>query len=191
MPPARWWRSTGPTGRPRVSTSGEARWNVVVWLDHRAIAEAQECTATGHRVLDFVGGTMSPEMEIPKLMWLKRRLPERWPQYGRILDLADFLTWRASGSNARSCCTVTCKWTYLAHETPGWQADFLAQVGLDDLLERAALPGSASPIGAALGPLSPEAAEGARADHGLPGRLRSDRRPCRRARRARPGAGTG
>jgi FGGY-family pentulose kinase len=142
-----------------VSTSGEAQWNVVVWLDHRAIAQAQECTATRHRVLDFVGGTMSPEMEIPKLMWLKRRLPERWAQYGRILDLADFLTWRASGSNARSCCTVACKWTYLAHETPGWQAEFLAEVGLEDLLERAALPGSASPIGAALGPLSPDAAE--------------------------------
>jgi FGGY-family pentulose kinase len=143
-----------------IGASGEARWNVVVWLDHRAIAEAQECTATAHRVLDFVGGTMSPEMEIPKLMWLKRHLPARWPQYGRILDLADFLTWRACGSNARSCCTVTCKWTYLAHETPGWQADFLRTVGLEDLLERAALPGAASPIGAALGPLSPAAAEG-------------------------------
>jgi FGGY-family pentulose kinase len=141
-----------------VSTGGQDRWNVVVWLDHRAIAEAEECTATGHRVLDSVGGTMSPEMEIPKLMWLKRHLTERWAQYGRILDLADFLTWRASGSNARSCCTVTCKWTYLTHETPGWQADFLARVGLEDLLERAALPGVASPIGAALGTLTPAAA---------------------------------
>ena len=28
----------------------------------------------------------------------------------------DFLTWRATGSLARSSCTVTCKWTYLAHE---------------------------------------------------------------------------
>jgi FGGY-family pentulose kinase len=108
-------------GRPAsVSTGGEDRWNTVVWLDHRAIAEAEACTATGHKVLDFVGGTMSPEMEIPKLMWLKRHLPEQWRRYGRILDLADFLTWRAAGSNARSCCTVTCKWTYLAHETPGW-----------------------------------------------------------------------
>jgi len=142
-----------------VSASGEDRWNILVWLDHRAVAEAEECTATGHRVLDFVGGTMSPEMEIPKLMWLKRHLPAQWQRYGRILDLADFLTWRASGSNARSCCTVTCKWTYLAHETPGWQADFLAQVGLADLRERAALPGTASPIGAPLGRLLPKAAE--------------------------------
>jgi FGGY-family pentulose kinase len=150
----------GRDDRPAsVSTTGEDNWNVVVWLDHRAIAEAEECTASGHPVLDFVGGVMSPEMEIPKLMWLKRHLPRQWARYGRILDLADFLTWRASGSNARSCCTVTCKWTYLAHERPGWRPDFLRIVGLDDLMERGALPERASPIGERLGPLTPQAAE--------------------------------
>jgi FGGY-family pentulose kinase len=141
-----------------VSASGEDRWNIVVWLDHRAIAEAEECTATRHAVLDYVGGTMSPEMEIPKLMWLKRHRPELWARFGRILDLADFLTWRASGANQRSCCTLTCKWTYLAHETPGWQGDFLHRVGLEDLLRRAALPRQASVIGTPLGALSEQAA---------------------------------
>jgi FGGY-family pentulose kinase len=141
-----------------VSTTGADRWNVVVWLDHRALAEAEECSATGHPVLNFVGGRMSPEMEIPKLMWLKRHLSAQWQRYGRLLDLADWLTFRASGSNARSVCTVTCKWTYLAHERPGWQADFLSLVGLDDLLRRAALPPAASAIATPLGPLTPAAA---------------------------------
>ncbi|HZF33096.1 MAG TPA: FGGY family carbohydrate kinase, partial [Candidatus Angelobacter sp.] len=80
-----------------VSVTGDDRWNVIVWLDHRAAAEAAEATATQHRVLDHVGGVMSPEMEIPKLMWLKRQQPEQWRRYGRILDLADYLVWRASG----------------------------------------------------------------------------------------------
>lgn len=141
-----------------VSTTGEDRWNVVVWLDHRAIAEAEACDRTAHRVLDSLGGTMSPEMEIPKLMWLKRHLPGAWPRYGRLLDLTDFLTFRACGANARSCCTLTCKWTYLAHEAPGWQADFLARVGLDDLAERTRVPAAASPIAAPLGRLTAEAA---------------------------------
>jgi len=96
-----------------ISTTGEDCWNTIVWMDHRAIAEAEECTQSGHVVLNSVGGVMSPEMEIPKLMWLKRHLPDQWRRYGRLLDLADFLTFRASGSNERSCCTVTCKWTYL------------------------------------------------------------------------------
>jgi FGGY-family pentulose kinase len=133
-----------------VSTTGEDRWNTIVWMDHRAIAEAEECTATGHKVLASVGDTMSPEMAIPKLMWLKRHLPEQWRRYGRLLDLADFLTFRASGSNRRSCCTVTCKWTYLAHESPGWQADFLERMGLADLRERGKLPAEAAAVGAPL-----------------------------------------
>jgi FGGY-family pentulose kinase len=141
-----------------VSVTGEDRWNVVVWLDHRAVAEAEEVTATGHRVLDYIGGVMSPEMETPKLMWLKRNRPAQWRRYGRLLDLADFLVWRANGVDARSECTVTCKWTYLAHERPGWQADFFRKVGLQDLKQRASLPDRALPIGHPVGPLSAAAA---------------------------------
>lgn len=141
-----------------VTTTGEARWDTIVWLDHRALAEAEECTATGHRVLDFIGGVMSPEMEVPKLMWLKRHLPESWAAAGHFFDLADFLTWKASGSTARSNCTLTCKWTYLSHETPGWQRDFLKTVGIGDMPERGRLPERASPIGSDLGALTPAAA---------------------------------
>ena len=157
-----------------VSTTGEDRWNTIVWMDHRAIAEAEACTATGHKVLASVGNTMSPEMEIPKLMWLKRHLPEHWPRYARILDLADFLTFKASSANDRSCCTVTCKWTYLAHEQPGWQADFLNQMGLNDLMERASLPPLATAIGAPLGKLTEQAAADLGLHHQLRGRLRPD-----------------
>jgi FGGY-family pentulose kinase len=101
---------------------------------------------------------MSPEMASPKLMWLKRHLPESWNKAGTIFDLTDYLTSRASGSLERSQCTLTCKWTYLAHEAPGWQRDFFANVGLNDIFERASLPETASPVGADLGPLTPEAA---------------------------------
>lgn len=142
-------------GRPAsVSETGEDRWNVIMWADHRALAEAAEITATGHRVLDFVGGAMSPEMQMPKLLWLKRRDPARWRRYALALDLTDFLTWRATGRQAVSTCTVTCKWAYLAHETPGWQGDFLARIGLEDLPERASLPDTALPIAAGAGPLT-------------------------------------
>ncbi len=141
-----------------ISTSDEPRWDTIVWLDHRAVAEAEEATASGHRVLDHVGGVMSPEMEIPKLMWLRRHRPDVWSRAGLFLDLADYLTWRASGSTARSECTLTCKWTYLAHEAEGWQTDFLADRDVGDLLERGQLPLRASPIGSDLGPLTAAAA---------------------------------
>jgi FGGY-family pentulose kinase len=145
-----------------ASTTGDDRWNVVMWADHRATAEAAEINATGHKVLDYVGGTMSPEMELPKLLWLKRHLPRSWARYGMALDLADYLTWRATGAHAVSACTVTCKWGYLNHEH-GWPVDLLARVGLDDLLARMRLPPAATPLGACIGRLTPAAA----ADLGL------------------------
>jgi FGGY-family pentulose kinase len=142
-----------------VSVGGDERLNVIVWLDHRAVAEAEEATATQHAVLNYVGGVMSPEMEIPKLMWLKRQQPVQWRRYGRILDLADYLLWRASGIDARSECTLTCKWTYLAHERPGWQPDFLRKVGLSDLKRRTRVPDRAKPIGHRVGGLTECAAQ--------------------------------
>ncbi|HLV84332.1 MAG TPA: FGGY-family carbohydrate kinase [Devosia sp.] len=146
-----------------VSTNGDDRWDTIVWLDHRALAEADECTSTGHKVLTYAGGVMSPEMEVPKLMWLKRHMPKSWGRAGMMFDLADFLSWKATGSLARSQSTLTCKWTYLAHAESGWQPDFLAKVGLSDMLDKAALPDQASPVGTDLGPLTAAAA----ADLGL------------------------
>ncbi|MDX8541396.1 ribulokinase [Mesorhizobium sp. M4B.F.Ca.ET.089.01.1.1] len=141
-----------------VSVTGEKRWDTIVWLDHRAIAEADECTASGHAVLDYIGGVMSPEMATPKLMWLKRHLPATWNEAGYLFDLTDFLTWKATGSLARSQCTLTAKWTYLAHEQTSWRRDFFETVGLGDLFEHGNLPEKASPVGADIGPLTAQAA---------------------------------
>ena len=141
-----------------AAVSGEPSWDTIVWLDHRALKEADECTATGHKVLDHVGGVMNPEMQIPKLMWVKRHLPQTWVALGLAFDLADFLSWKATGSTARSQCTLTCKWTYLAHEKEAWQRDFLGAVGLDDLVEIAGLPARADAAGTDLGSLTPDAA---------------------------------
>src|SRR5206468_6143099 len=98
-------------------------------------------------------------MELPKLLWLKHHLPQAWARYGLALDLTDFLTWRASGRIAVSACTITCKWTYLNHEEPGWQADLLDAIGLSDLRARAQLPPRPFPIGSVAGKLTAAAAK--------------------------------
>ena len=148
-----------PNGAPLgVSADGGDTFDSIVWLDHRAIAEAEACTATGHRVLDYVGGAVSPEMQVPKLVWLKRHRPDTWERAGLFLDLADYLGYRATGSTRRSVCTLACKWTYLAHERPGWQQDFFDRMGVGDLLERGGLPETADAVGTDLGPLTPDAA---------------------------------
>lgn len=124
----------GDGDRPvTVSPTGEDAWNVVVWMDHRATAQAARINETGHEVLRYVGGVVSPEMQTPKLLWLKERLPETWQRAKRFLDLPDFLVYRATGVDVRSLCTTVCKWTYLGHEGRGWQRDFFERVGLGDL----------------------------------------------------------
>ncbi|XP_076601288.1 FGGY carbohydrate kinase domain-containing protein isoform X2 [Chaetodon auriga] len=117
-----------------VNQDGDRQRNVVMWMDHRAEEQAARITNTGHRVLSRVGGVMSPEMQPPKLLWLKENLKEScWNKAAHFFDLPDFLSWKATGSLTRSLCTLVCKWTYCPPE--GWDASFWASIGLEDLLE--------------------------------------------------------
>jgi D-ribulokinase len=115
-----------------VSNSGDPGRNIIVWMDHRAMAEARQANETQDDVLRYVGGSISPEMEIPKLLWLKRHLKPTYQSAGHFLDLADYLSFRATGSTTRSMCTLACKWNYLAHERR-WSGSYLERVGLGDL----------------------------------------------------------
>jgi D-ribulokinase len=115
-----------------VSNSGDPGRNVIVWMDHRAMAEARRVNETQDDVLRYVGGSISPEMEIPKLLWLKRHLPSTYRSADHFFDLADYLSFRATGSTARSMCTLACKWNYLAHEQR-WCGNYFERVGLGDL----------------------------------------------------------
>ncbi|MBU2867755.1 FGGY-family carbohydrate kinase [Pacificibacter marinus] len=108
--------------------------DIIVWMDHRAIEQAERINAHKHDVLAYVGGVISPEMQTPKLLWLKENRPETYKAAGHFFDLTDFLGWKATGSTARSLCTVTCKWTYLAHESR-WDAQYFRVIGLGDLAD--------------------------------------------------------
>ncbi len=123
-----------------VSPTGNDEQNVMVWMDHRAIEQTDRINAMGHGVLRYVGNRISPEMESPKLLWLKENLPQTWLRAVRFFDLPDFLTYRATGCEGRSLCSTVCKWTYLGHEPADsvesvgrWDATYWKAIGLDDL----------------------------------------------------------
>ena len=142
-----------------ASLGGEDRWNVIVWMDYRAIAQAERINQTGHDVLRYVGGVISPEMETPKLLWLKEQLPASFHRTSRFLDLADFLSYRATGNDVRSLCTVVCKWTCRGRR--GWDASYFEQIGLGELSADgfARIGLSVRPMGERAGGLTPVAAE--------------------------------
>jgi len=115
-----------------VGPSEDAKRDIIVWMDHRAVAQAERINAIGHDVLRYVGGRISPEMETPKILWLKENRPATFAAAWQFFDLADFLTWKSTGDLSRSTCTVTCKWTYLAHEAR-WDESYFNQIGLEEL----------------------------------------------------------
>ncbi|MEI9938954.1 MAG: FGGY-family carbohydrate kinase [Pseudomonadota bacterium] len=146
-----------------VSPSGIREQNVIVWMDHRALEQAAAINQTQHEVLRYVGGSISPEMETPKLLWLKQHLPESFARAARFFDLPDFLSYRATGNDSRSHCTTVCKWTYLGHENKGrgaWSRSFFEQIGLAELLEDDArrIGSQVKPLGECVGLLSERSA---------------------------------
>ena len=135
--------------------------DIIMWMDHRAVAEAAAINATGDPALAYVGGEVSIEMELPKVLWLRRHCPDRYRATARFFDLADYLVWRCCGADTASVCTLTCKWNYLAHDGR-FPEDMLRAVGLGDLPSR--LPQRVLPLGSSPGTLAAAAAR----DLGLP-----------------------
>lgn len=124
-----------------VSPTGSDEQNVVLWMDHRAMEQTARINATGHDVLAYVGGEISVEMQMPKLLWLKENLPQTWKRAARFFDLPDFLVYRATGTDVRSLCSTVCKWTYQGHkaaeadgDASGWDEGFFRAIGLDDFV---------------------------------------------------------
>jgi D-ribulokinase len=117
-----------------VGPSEDPARDIIVWMDHRAVNQVERINAQAHEVLRYVGGSISPEMETPKLLWLRENRPQVFDAAWQFFDLADFLTWRSTSDLARSTCTVTCKWTYLAHEKR-WDPSYFHGIGLGVLAE--------------------------------------------------------
>lgn len=113
--------------------------NVILWLDHRPVDETVKINNTNHNLLRYVGGKMSIEMEIPKVLWLKNNMPKELFDKCKFYDLTDALTHMATGNEARSFCSVVCKQGFVPvgvdGSVKGWQDDFLKEIGLEELCE--------------------------------------------------------
>lgn len=144
-----------------LAQDGDPSHDIIMWMDHRAAAQTAAINATKDDALAYVGGQVSIEMELPKVLWLKQHFPERYAAVWRFFDLADYLVWRASGADVASVCTLTCKWNYLAHENR-FSESLLAALDLNDLLDK--VPSQVLPLGSAAGRLGDQAA----AELGLP-----------------------
>lgn len=102
-------------------------------MDHRAAKESIQINSTQHDLLKYVGGNVSLEMQSPKMLWLKHNLfLSCWKNIGKLFDLPDFLTWKCTGEDVRSICSVVCKWNYDGVNNC-WSTDFFEKIGLEEI----------------------------------------------------------
>ena len=153
-----------------ISPTGDRAKNIIVWMDHRALAETDLINGAPHDVLRYVGGRLSPEQQPPKLLWIKKHLPETWAAAAKFLDLSDFMVLRATGRDARSLCTLVCKWTYLGHRGDGgaWDYGFFEEIGLSDLFRDNRVPAKGYPPGSVAGQLTRESAQDLGLEESIP-----------------------
>lgn len=105
--------------------------NALMWMDMRATEETAELNATGHAVLDYCGGEASPEWFVPKVMWIKRHLPDLYNDTYKFMDQLDWVNYKLSGVLCSCMCTAVCKYHYV-EDLGGYCQDFYDSLSLED-----------------------------------------------------------
>lgn len=148
-----------------VDGDGQPTGPVLLWMDTRAAAEAEEITATGDPCLRYTGGQVSPEWMLPKALWLRRHQPGRYARARWLVELHDWILFRLTGRWALATATASAEWGYDPHAR-AWPAGLLEQIGLPDLTRR--WPEALLAPGESAGPVTPAAAEATGLPPGLP-----------------------
>jgi len=118
-----------------VDREGNPLHPAILWMDNRAVKEAEMINSTNHPVLTHSGGRISPEWMIPKVLWLKNHRPEVYHRSYKIVELMDWLVYKLTGQWTISLCNVSCEWSYLSQERR-WPQDLLEHIGLEDVLSK-------------------------------------------------------
>jgi FGGY-family pentulose kinase len=137
----------------------------LLWMDQRAYREAAEISASGHPVLRYVSGRMSPEWMLPKALWLKRNAADVYRRAARVVECTDWMMFQLTGEWTLSLNHVAVKWNY-ARPDGGWPVALLNAVGLDDVLQK--WPARIVPLGRGDGRLSAGAAAALGLAKGIP-----------------------
>ncbi len=86
-----------------LDKDGNALLNAIVWLDNRAEEEAKEIEAKFglKTIYEVTGQTEVPAgYPAPKILWLKKNMPETFKKVDKIVLLEDYLIYRLTGKFA-------------------------------------------------------------------------------------------
>ena len=134
-----------------------------LWKSHSAQPQADRinglCAQLGMD-LSSVGGQVSPQFMLPKLLELKEKQREVYEKTAYFLEAGDWLVWLLTGKQVRSACMAGFKGLW----EDGWPKSLIQALELDEaMFEGQVLPagsfaGNLSPYGAQLLGLPPETA---------------------------------
>lgn len=137
----------------------------ILWMDQRAVKEAEDVLQTNHPYLKYVGGQDSVEWMVPKALWLKRNKPDLFKHAFLIIEATDWIAFKLTGQWTVSQCNATCKWNYVSREG-GWSREFFSALGFPEILSK--WPEQVVPMGEKIGTLTPKAAEELGLPSGIP-----------------------
>ncbi|GAA1393982.1 FGGY-family carbohydrate kinase [Luteococcus peritonei] len=129
----------------------------LLWMDVRAVEEADQIRATGDAALKYCGeGPVSAEWGLPKAMWVKKHEPEVFERVAIICDETDWLVNKLSGEWTMSVAHAAGKYFYDG-DAGGWPTSLYRAVDAMDILER--YPSHVAQVCEVVGQILPQVAE--------------------------------
>jgi FGGY-family pentulose kinase len=136
---------------------GTAVRRPLIWMDIRASMEAEVIKNTKDPILKMSGfDTVSPEWMPCKALWIKNNEPENYDAADKIVEYADWYTYKLTGRWTVNKCNITTRW-YFNQDEGGWPYNFYKQIGLEDIFKK--FPKETFDLGEHVGGLTKSAAD--------------------------------
>jgi len=82
--------------------NGQPLSNAILWMDNRAVIQAEKINETRHNILKYCGGEVSVEWLIPKMMWIRDNEGDIFKKADCIVEAQDFINHYLTGNWAAS-----------------------------------------------------------------------------------------
>lgn len=118
-----------------VDRFGNPKYRAIMWMDVRAVEQAERINATHNPILKYAGGHESPEWMIPKALWLKENMPDVFANADYIVECHNWMIFKLTEQWVTSQNNAICKWNYCPSEE-GWPESLLRELNFEELLQK-------------------------------------------------------
>ena len=138
-----------------ADSDGDAKSEVITWMDTRSATEAEELSAAigKEAVYKKSGWLPTPVLDAAKILWIKENLPELFKSCDYFISTLEYMNMKLCGQCVIDPTNAAMRQMFDI-QTGKWDKDILDYIGIDE----GRLP-EILPIGALVGTLTPAAAE--------------------------------